>query len=485
MIPEDALAIRDAVASGRLRAADVAEESLRRIAAADPKVRAFLTVTPDVAREQARVVDAKVARGEPPGALAGVPVALKDNLCTVDARTTCASGMLERFVPPYDATVVRRLREAGALFVGKANLDEFAMGSSCENSAFFPTRNPWDLGCVPGGSSGGSAAAVAAGMAPLALGSDTGGSIRLPASFTGTVGFKPTYGRVSRYGLVAYGSSLDQIGPFARTVREAALLARVIAGPDPLDSTSVDRPVPDFPAELERKAEGLRLGVPREYFGEGLDAEVRSAVEGAVARLVSRGARRVDVSLPMARYAVAAYYIVAPSEASSNLARYDGVHYGFRAAGGEDVAGLASKTRRQGFGAEVTRRVLLGTFALSSGYYEAYYNRALKVRRKIREDFDRAFAECDVIVGPTSPTVAFPLGAKTGDPLAMYLCDVYTVSANLAGLPAASVPCGRSASGLPIGLQVQGRAFDDLGVLQAARAFEREAGPALSWPKLH
>ncbi len=485
MIPADAPSIRDEVAAGRLSAAEVAEEYLRRIEAADPKVRAFITVTPEAARAQARLVDGKVARGEPVGALAGVPVALKDNLCTAGVRTTCASKILENFVPPYDATVVRRLREADAVFVGKANLDEFAMGSSCENSAFFPTRNPWNLECVPGGSSGGSAAAVAAGMAPLALGSDTGGSIRLPASFTGTVGFKPTYGRVSRYGLVAYGSSLDQVGPFARTVREAALLARAISGHDPLDSTSVDRPVPDFPAELEREAAGLRLGVPREYFGEGLDPEVRAAVEGAVERLVARGARRVEVSLPMTRYAVAAYYIVAPSEASSNLARYDGAHYGYRAKGCEDIVALFSRSRKQGFGAEVTRRVILGTFALSSGYYDAYYVRALKVRRKIREDYDRAFAECDVIVGPTSPATAFPLGAKAGDPLAMYLCDIYTVSANLAGLPAVSVPCGLSRSGLPIGLQVQGRAFDDLGVLRAARAFEREGGAAPPWPKLY
>ena len=485
MIPADALSIRQEVAAGRLRAVDVAEEHLRRIGAADPKVRAFLAVTREGALEQARRVDAKVARGEPAGALAGVPVALKDNLCTADARTTCASRILENYLPPYDATVVRRLREADAVLVGKTNLDEFAMGSSCENSAFFPTRNPWNLDCVPGGSSGGSAAAVAAGMAPLALGSDTGGSIRLPAAFTGTVGFKPTYGRVSRYGLVAYGSSLDQIGPFARTVREAALLAQAVSGHGPLDSTSVDRPAPDLLGALEREAAGLRLGVPREYFGEGLDPEVRAAVEGAIDRLAARGARRVEVSLPMTRYAIAAYYLVAPSEASSNLARYDGAHYGLRAPGCEDIVGLFSRSRKQGFGAEVTRRVILGTFALSSGYYDAYYNRALKVRRKIREDFDRAFAECDVLVGPTSPTTAFPLGSRTDDPLAMYLSDVYTVAANLAGLPAASVPCGRSRSGLPIGLQVQGRAFDDPGVLQAARAFEREAGADLPWPKLY
>jgi len=485
MIPEDALTLRREVAAGRLRASDAAGEFLRRIAAADPRIRAFLTVTAEEAREQARRVDEKISRGEPVGPLAGVPVALKDNLCTRGVRTTCASRMLENFVPPYDATVVGRLREADAVLVGKTNLDEFAMGSSCENSAFFPTRNPWDPERVPGGSSGGSAAAVAAGMVPLALGSDTGGSIRLPAAFTGVVGFKPTYGRVSRYGLVAYGSSLDQVGPLARTVREAALLAGVLFGRDPLDSTSVDLPVPDFAGDLERPAAGLRLGVPREYFGEGLDPEVGAAVEAAVGRLVARGARRVEVSLPAARYAVAAYYLVAPSEASSNLARYDGVHYGLRAPGAGDITTLYAGSRQAGFGAEVKRRILLGTFALSSGYYEAYYLRALKVRRRIREDYDRAFAECDVLVGPTAPATAFRLGEKLEDPLAMYLSDVYTVGANLAGLPAASVPCGLSKSGLPIGLQIQGRAFDDLGVLRAARAFERELGLSLPWPKYY
>jgi aspartyl-tRNA(Asn)/glutamyl-tRNA(Gln) amidotransferase subunit A len=480
----DALALREDVASGKVRAVEVAERALARIGAVDPKVRSFITVTRDVALAQARRVDEKASRGEPLGRLAGVPVAIKDNICTSDARTTCASRILESYVPPYDATVVRKLREADAVFVGKTNLDEFAMGSSTENSAFFPTRNPWNLDCVPGGSSGGSAAAVAAGLAPLALGSDTGGSIRFPGALTGTVGFKPTYGRVSRYGLVAFGSSLDQVGPFARTVREAALLAEVISGYDPLDATSVDRPAPELVRSLERPAEGLRLGVPREYFGAGLDPEVRAAVEGAVEKLVARGARRVDVALPMTEYGIAAYYIVAPCEASSNLARYDGVHYGFRAKDYDDVISLFSKSRKEGFGPEVTRRIILGTFALSSGYYEAYYNRALKVRRRIKEDFDRAFAQCDVIVGPTSPTPAFPIGAKSADPLAMYLCDVYTVTTNLAGLPGISIPCGLTRSGLPIGLQVQGRAFDDLGVLQAARAFERELGLSLPYPSL-
>jgi aspartyl-tRNA(Asn)/glutamyl-tRNA(Gln) amidotransferase subunit A len=480
----DALALRQEIVSKKTRAVDVTERALQRIESVDSRVKAFLCVMREPALGQARRVDEKVARGEKLGPLAGVPVAVKDNLCTTDARTTCASRILENYLPPYDATVVRKLREADAVIIGKTNLDEFAMGSSTENSAFFTTRNPWNLELVPGGSSGGSAAAVAAGMATLALGSDTGGSIRQPAALTGTVGFKPTYGRVSRYGLVAYGSSLDQVGPFARTVREAALLAQVISGHDPMDSTSVAQPAPELVEKLERDAQGLRLGVPKEYFGAGLDPEVRAAVESAIEKLVSKGAVRVEVSLPLTEFGIAAYYIVAPCEASSNLARYDGVHYGHRAKGYDDLGSLMATSRREGFGAEVTRRIILGTFALSTGYYEAYYNRALKVRRKIQEDFNRAFEACDVIVGPTSPTAAFPVGAKSEDPLAMYLCDVYTVSTNLAGLPGVSVPCGLTKSGLPIGLQVQGRAFDDAGVLQAARCFERELGLSLPWPSL-
>jgi aspartyl-tRNA(Asn)/glutamyl-tRNA(Gln) amidotransferase subunit A len=481
---KDATALREDIVSRKVRAVEVAERHLDRISKVDSKVRAFITVMKDAALAQARRVDEKLARGGPVGALAGLPVALKDNLCVKGGRTTCGSKILENYVAPYDATVVERLEEADAVLVGKANLDEFAMGSSTENSAFFTTRNPWDLECVPGGSSGGSAAAVAAGMAALALGSDTGGSVRLPGALTGTVGFKPTYGRVSRYGLVAYGSSLDQIGPLARSVRDAALLAGVISGHDPRDSTSVDQPVPDFAGRLEREAKGLRLGVPKEYFGAGLDAEVRASVESAIAKLVAKGASRVEVSLPMTEYGIAAYYIVAPCEASSNLARYDGVHYGHRTKAPEDLLAVFSRSRREGFGAEATRRIILGTFALSSGYYEAYYNRALKVRRRIQEDFNRAFESCDVIVGPTSPTPAFRIGAKADDPLAMYLSDVYTVATNLAGLPGVSVPCGRTKSGLPIGLQVQGRAFDDLGVLQAARCIERELALFLPWPSL-
>ena len=481
----DAVSIRQDIVSKKTTAAQVADRFLSRIEAIDPRVRAFISVNRPGALAAARKVDEKIARGEKPGLLAGIPIAVKDNLCTIDAPTTCGSKILETYQPPYDATVVRRLREEDAVIVGKTNLDEFAMGSSTENSAFFATRNPWNLQCVPGGSSGGSAAAVAGGMAPLALGSDTGGSIRQPAALTGTVGFKPTYGRVSRYGLVAYGSSLDQVGPFGRSVRDAALLAQVISGRDPMDSTSLDRAVPELAAKLEeRDPRGLRLGIPKEYFGAGLDPEVRASVEGAIGALERKGARRVEVTLPTTEHGIAAYYIVAPCEASSNLARYDGVHYGHRAKSYDDVIGLISKSRHEGFGPEVTRRIILGTFALSSGYYEAYYNKALKVRRRIKEDFDRAFEQCDVIVGPTSPTPAFPVGAKSNDPLAMYLCDVYTVSTNLAGLPGVSIPCGLTKSGLPIGLQVQGRALDDLGVLQAARAFERELALSLPWPSL-
>ncbi len=471
--------LRDAIASKKRIATDVAREALARIDALDPKVKAFVTVTRDAALAQAKAVD----DGRVKGPLAGVPVALKDNLCTTDAPTTCSSKILKDYVAPYDATVVKRLRDAGAVIVGKTNLDEFAMGSSTENSAFFTTRNPWDLSRVPGGSSGGSAAAVAAGFAPLALGSDTGGSIRQPAALTGTVGFKPTYGRVSRHGLVAFASSLDQIGPITRDVRDAAMLMDVIAGPDPMDSTSAGAAPPAFEKNLERDVKGLRLGLPKEYFGDGLDPDVRASVMAAVRRLEAKGAAVVDLSLPMTSYGIAAYYIVAPCEASSNLARYDGVHYGHRAKTGTDLAALTSRSRREGFGPEVTRRILLGTFALSSGYVEAYYRRALKVRRLIKEDFDRAFATADVIVGPTTPTPAFKAGEKS-DPLAMYLCDVYTVAANLAGLPGASVPCGFTDAGLPIGLQVLGRAFDDLTVLQVSRAVEREVGPLTRTPPL-
>ncbi len=473
MIHSTARELRSLVASKKASAVEIARAYLDRIRAADGRVKAFLAVTEDAALAAAKRVDEKVARGEPLGPLAGVPVALKDNLATRDAPTTCGSKILANYRPPYEATVVERLRAADAVLVGKTNLDEFAMGSSTENSAWFTTRNPWDPARVPGGSSGGSAAAVAAGMACAALGSDTGGSIRQPAALTGTAGFKPTYGRVSRYGLVAFASSLDQIGPIARSVDDAALVTSVIAGKDPLDATSADVP---WTAPAPRK---FRLGLPREYFGEGLDPEVRDAVMAAAKKL---GAELVDVSLPTAKYGIAAYYIVAPSEASSNLARYDGVHYGHRAAAPADLAALYARSRREGFGPEVTRRIILGTFALSSGYYDAYYNRALKVRRLLKQDFDRVFAQVDAVVGPTSPTPAFKIGERASDPLAMYLSDVYTVAANLAGLPGVSVNCGFTRGGLPIGLQVQGKAFDDAAVLAVAQAVEDACGKVTTWP---
>lgn len=454
-------------------------EALTRIAARDPQVQAFLEVTRDAALEQAGRVDAVVAAGKPPGVLAGVPLAIKDNICTQAGHTTCASKILANYASPYNATVIDRILSAGGVIVGKTNLDEFAMGSSTENSGRFATRNPWDPECVPGGSSGGSSAAVAAAMVPLALGSDTGGSIRQPAALCGTVGLKPTYGRVSRYGLVAYGSSLDQIGPLATCVADAALLLGVISGRDARDSTSIDRPVPDYRAALTDAAlaacvRRLRIGVPQEYFAEGLDAETRTAVEAALEVYRGLGATLVPVSLPHAQYAIATYYLIATAEASSNLARYDGVHYGHRTARPRDIYDLYSSSRNEGFGAEVKRRLMLGTFALSAGYYEAYYGKAARVRRLIKDDFDAAFRRCDVLAGPTAPTPAFRRGEKLNDPLAMYLADIYTIAANLAGIPGLSLPCGFSRAGLPIGLQLLGPLFGESLLLQVARLYERE-----------
>jgi aspartyl-tRNA(Asn)/glutamyl-tRNA(Gln) amidotransferase subunit A len=470
--PPTAVRIADAVRSRRTTAQEVLEASLGRLKDWEPKLRAFVTVLEDAAREQARAVDARVARGEDPGRLAGVPVAVKDNLCVAGTRTTCSSRILENFVAPYDATVIARLRAQGAVFLGKTNLDEFAMGSSTENSAFFTTRNPWDLSRIPGGSSGGSAAAVAARVAPLALGSDTGGSIRQPASCCGVVGFKPTYGRVSRYGLVAFASSLDQIGPFAADVEDCAALLQSIAGHDPMDSTCVDRPVPDYAAALGRGVKGLRIGLPKEYFIEGMDEPVERAVREAVKTLERLGATVRDVSLPHTAAGVSVYYVLAPSEASANLARFDGVRYGHRSAKAGDLLGLYELSRDEGFGPEVKRRIMLGTYALSSGYYDAYYLKAQKVRTLITRDFDEAFREVDLIVTPTAPTPAFRIGEKSGDPLRMYLSDVFTISCNLAGLPGLSLPCGFSPDGLPIGLQLLGRPFDEETVLAAARAYE-------------
>jgi len=460
------------VRSRRVSAAEVARAFLDRIGAVDGRVRAFLSVA------------SEPSAGSPDGPLAGVPVALKDNLCTLDAPTTCASKILENYRAPYEATAVARLRAAGATIIGKTNLDEFAMGSSTENSARFPSRNPWDLERVPGGSSGGSAAAVAAGLAAAGLGSDTGGSIRQPAALCGVVGFKPTYGRVSRNGLIAFASSLDQVGPISRDVRDAALLMSVMGGHDPLDATSLPGTPPDYVGSLERDPRGIRIGLPKEYFSEGLDAEVRARVMEALRLLEKRGARLVEVALPMTRFGISTYYIVAPAEASSNLARYDGVHYGHRTAAPADLIDLVSRSRAEGFGPEVRRRIILGTFVLSSDRIDAYYHRAQKVRRLIARDFDQAFENCDVIAGPTSPTAAFRVGEKASDPLSMYLCDVYTVGANLAGLPGVSVPCGFTSGGLPVGLQILGRPLDDLAVLQTARAVERELGPSGRKPAL-
>jgi aspartyl-tRNA(Asn)/glutamyl-tRNA(Gln) amidotransferase subunit A len=466
------------VAAGRLRAEEVCRAALERIARLDPHTGAFLEVCGEAALERARAIDRCVAAGGNPGPLAGVPVAIKDNISTRIGRTTCASRMLAGYRSPYDATAVERLEAAGAVVIGKTNLDEFAMGSSTENSGFAPTRNPWDPRRVPGGSSGGSAAAVAAGMVPISLGSDTGGSVRQPAALCGVVGLKPTYGRVSRYGLVAYGSSLDQIGPLARCTADAALALSVIAGPDGRDSTCLPQAPPDFAAALredlvDERVRSLRLGVPPEYFAEGLDGEVRSAVQAALEVYRSLGVQTVEVGLPHTPCCVAAYYLIATAEASSNLARYDGLRYGHRATVGGDVIDLVSASRSEGFGAEVKRRIMLGTFALSSGYYDEYYLRALRVRRLIQEDLLRAFERVDLIVCPTTPAPAFALGEKTEDPLQMYLADVYTIAANLAGIPALSIPCGFSQAGLPIGLQLLGPPSGEELLLQAARAYER------------
>ena len=457
--------------SGAATPTQAVTECLSRIETLDPHVHAFLTVTREDALRRAAEADARFRTGAPRGPLDGVPIALKDVLCTRGIRTTCGSKILERFVPPYDATVVARLFAAGAVLLGKLNMDEFAMGSSTENSGFFTTCNPWDLARVPGGSSGGASAAVAADMAPLTLGTDTGGSIRQPAAFSGVLGMKPTYGRVSRYGLIAFASSLDQIGPFARDAEDAALMLGAIAGPDPMDSTAIDVPVPDYRAALEQGIEGLRLGVPAEYFMDGMDPEVEQAVRAAIAALEKLGARTEPVSLPHTEYGLAAYYVIAPAEASSNLARYDGVKYGLRTPGARDLIDMYSKTRAAGFGNEVKRRVMLGTYVLSAGYYDAYYGQAQKVRTLVRRDFDEAFAKVDLLVAPTTPGVAFKMGEKA-DPLQMYLNDIFTIPVNLAGLPGVSIPGGFTRAGLPIGLQLIGRAFDEATLLRAAHAYQ-------------
>ena len=467
-----AAALRRAVVAREASCEEVARAHLDRIAAVEPAVDAFLAVTAERALDRARALDARLAKGEAAPPLAGVPAAVKDVLHVEGLPTTCGSRLLEGYRPPFSATAVERLEAAGAIVVGKTNMDEFAMGSSTENSAYKATRNPWDPGRVPGGSSGGSAAAVAARMAPVALGTDTGGSIRQPAAFCGVVGLKPTYGRVSRYGLVAFGSSLDQVGPLARSVEDVALAAAPLFGADPRDATSVDRPAGDLAAALARDAAGLRVGIPRAFLAEGVEAETRARFVEALAALGDAGVRLVDVDLPHLRHAVATYYLVATAEASSNLARYDGVRFGRREGGDSDLRSLYGRTRDAGFGPEVKRRIILGTFALSSGYYDAYYLRAQKVRALIRRDFERAFEACDVVATPTTPSPAFRLGEKTSDPLQMYLEDIFTVPANLAGLPALSVPCGL-AGGLPVGLQLLGRPFDEETLLRAGAAYQR------------
>jgi len=470
---------RERLAAGEVTAVALTEAVLDRIGATDGEVKAYLALTPEQALKQARAADERRGAGEG-GPLLGVPLAIKDVLCTEGIPTTAGSRILEGFVPPYDATVVRRLREAGAVITGKTNTDEFAMGSSTENSAYFTTRNPWDLERVPGGSSGGSAAAVAAGSCLAALGSDTGGSVRQPAGLCGVVGLKPSYGRVSRYGLIAFASSLDQVGVLAKDVRDAAIMLGVIAGHDPCDGTSMDLPVPDYEVALTGDVDGVRVGVPREYFIEGIQPEVEAAVRGAVDRLAELGAEVEEVSLPHTDYALPVYYLIAPAEASANLARYDGVRYGLRE-GRESLEAMYRDTRGQGFGPEVKRRIMLGTYALSAGYYDAYYLKAQKVRTLIKDDFDAAFEKVDVIVGPTSPTTAFRIGEKADDPLQMYLADVFTLSMNLAGICGMSVPCGFDDQGLPIGLQVMGPAFAEGEVLRVAHAYEQES----DWHERH
>ena len=464
---------RDAVQKRTVTSMALVETHYEHIQKEDGTIGAYLTHTRERAMEQADRMDRIAAEGKPLPPLGGVPFAIKDVMCTRGVRTTAGSKILENFIPPYDSTAVARLEAAGAVVLGKLNCDEFAMGSSNENSAFHAVRNPHDTSRVPGGSSGGSAAAVASDMAVAALGSDTGGSIRQPASFCGVVGLMPTYGRVSRYGLIAFASSLDHIGPLTKTVKDAALVLRTIAGRDPMDSTSADLPVPDYVADLDKPVRGLRIGVAKEYFGEGLDSEVRKAVEDAIQKLAELGCEIVQVSLPHTEYAIPTYYIVATAEASSNLARFDGVRYGYRAKNARTLSEMYRRTRDEGFGAEVKRRIMLGTYALSAGYYDAYYLKAQKVRTLLTRDFEDAYKKVDAIVTPTSPTAAFKLGEKANDPLAMYLADIYTVTADLAGIPGISIPCGKTKENLPIGLQILGKHFDESTILRLAHTYEQ------------
>lgn len=464
--------LHDLLLAGQTSSLEITRSVLDRIAKQDDKVKAYVTLSQDTALEQAQAADVRLKNKTDLTPLTGIPLAVKDNMCTRGLRTTCSSKILANYVPPYDATVVTKLKEAGAVIIGKTNLDEFAMGSSTENSAWQKTRNPWDLDTVPGGSSGGSAAAVAAGEAILATGSDTGGSIRQPASFCGVVGLKPTYGRVSRYGLVAFASSLDQIGPIAKDVTDAALMLNIISGPDLQDSTSADLPVPDYRRALVNDVKKIKIGLVRELMGEGIEPEIKAAVKKAADAFAALGAEIIEVSLPSLEYAIATYYLIAPAEASSNLARFDGVKFGYRSQEARDLISMYYNTRREGFGPEVKRRIMLGTYALSAGYYDAYYLKALKVRTLIKQDFEKAFGRCAVLISPTSPTVAFKVGEKSADPLAMYLSDIATIPVNLAGLPAVSLPCGFS-RGLPIGLQIIGPAFSEETILRTAYAYEQ------------
>ena len=476
-----ALTLHDAGIKLRKRefsSVELTEAVFERIAATDSKIRAYLTLARDAALEQARQADERLKQDGITSPLLGVPLAVKDNFLTLGLRTTCASKILANFIPPYDATTVRKLRATGAVITGKTNLDEFAMGSSAENSAFFPTRNPWNLERIPGGSSGGSAAAVASDQCIAALGTDTGGSIRQPAACCGIVGLKPTYGRVSRFGIIAFASSMDQVGPLTKDVQDSALLLEAIAGHDPADSTSVDRPVPRYSEALTGDVRGIRLGVPKEYFVAGMQPEVEQAVRTAVRVLEKNGAMIEEISLPHTEYAVAVYYIVATAEASSNLARYDGMRYGHRAHA-KDLTDTYMVSRQEGFGAEVKRRIMLGTYALSAGYYDAYYLKAQRVRTLIKQDFYEAFKHCDVIVTPTAPTTAFKLAEKIQDPLQMYLSDILTISVNLAGIPALSLPCGFDQSSMPIGMQIVGKHFDEATILRVGHAYEQ----ATEWSK--
>ena len=473
LFEQPAHVLHDMLANKEITSLELTEAALSRIDEVECDVQAYLTITRDEALAKARSVDEKIARGEAVSFLEGIPGAIKDNLCTKGIKTTCASKILQNFVPPYNATVVEKLNAQNPVVLGKTNLDEFAMGGSTENSAYHPTCNPWNIGCVPGGSSGGSAAAVAAGTAVWALGSDTGGSIRQPASFCGVVGLKPTYGRVSRYGLVAYASSLDQVGPITRDVTDCANILNIIAGRDEMDSTSLDAPVPDYAGALVQDVKGLRIGLPKEYFVKGMDPEVEAAVKNGIKALEAMGAEVVEISLPNTDYAISTYYLIAPAEAATNLARYDGVSYGERIADAADLVEMMTRTRTEYLGEEVKRRIMIGNYALSAGYYDAYYLKALKVRRLVKEDYDKAFEKVDVIICPAAPSVAYKIGEKIDNPLEMYLQDACTVPLNLAGLPGISVPCGYNKDGMPIGMQIIGKALDEATIIRTAYTYEQ------------